>query len=156
AWKHLDLQRGQAARIRGIQGEGSMPQRKGASGRDKAPKGCFWRGNVLWAKLPGDRRVTLRTDNAATAASRRQAIVERQVAIKHFGDHRITFDEVMKKWGPHLAANQSRQTVKRYLVSIRVLRPYITGLYLDEVDHDLMAEIVEARQGEGRPNSTIK
>src|SRR3984957_10107784 len=42
----------------------------------KAPLGCYWRGNVLWAaaKVRGKRHAwTLRTSDPAIAAERREA-----------------------------------------------------------------------------------
>src|SRR5580704_6572310 len=47
-----------------------------AAAHPKAPLGCYWRGNVLWAaaKVRGKRHAwTLRTSDPAIAAERREA-----------------------------------------------------------------------------------
>jgi hypothetical protein len=55
----------------------ALPEtRPAAPARPKAPLGCYWRGNVLWAqaKIRGHRHAwTLGTSDPALAAERREA-----------------------------------------------------------------------------------
>ncbi len=117
--------------------------------RRKAPAGCFWRGNTLWGRIQAggrDIKWSLRTDNPAVAESRRKAERDRQVAAFHFGDQRRTVEETLEAWERHIRHDVSGKTVARYATSLGVLEPYLSGLYLDEIDKRKIADIVEARR----------
>lgn len=119
-----------------------MPKRK-------APKGCFWRGNTLWGRIQAngaDVKWSLRTDDPATALSRRKAEHQRQIAATRYGDQRRTWQEVFEAWERFIVDEVSGKTVTRYASSLSVLQPYLDGLYLDEIDKKLVGSIVEARQ----------
>jgi integrase/recombinase XerD len=53
----------------------------------KAPAGCAWRGNVLWAKFKVDNKVyrlTLRTDDPKVAAKRRKLHKDRLIQQRYY------------------------------------------------------------------------
>jgi integrase/recombinase XerD len=136
-----------------------MASSKGEARKPKAPRGTYWRGNVLWARFQtdgSDERVSLHTDDPAIAQARRSSLKQRKVAVAKFGDDRKPFDEVMASWATHIVRNVSAQTAKRYAVSLAQLQPFLDGLYIDEVDHDLVGEIVDARVAQSVSNATIK
>jgi integrase/recombinase XerD len=125
----------------------------------KAPKGCFWRGATLWGRFQvkgRDFKFTLRTDDPEVAKRRYAEERRRQVAASHFGDHRRMWADVMAEWAEQIGRNVAARTVQRYVSSLAVLGPHLEGLYLDEVDGELIGGIVKARQAEGVTNATIK
>jgi dienelactone hydrolase len=116
----------------------------------KAPKGCYWRDGVLYGRIQvtggPDIRWSLRTDDPKIAASRRKAERDRVVAAQHYGDQRRTFAAAMEAWGRFIADKISGKTLTRYLSSLAVLRPFLEGAYLDEIDKKLVGSIVESRR----------
>jgi integrase/recombinase XerD len=125
----------------------------------KAPKGCFWRGQVLWGRIQAggrDIKWSLRTNDPTTAKRRVESERARAVAAIHYGDHRRTFQEVLEAWSKSIISQVGQRTVARYAGSLGILQPWLDGLYLDEIDKKFVGEIVEARQKAGVTNATIK
>lgn len=119
------------------------------SSRRKAPTGCFWRGDVLYGRIQvggQDVKWSLRTDDPKVAAARRKAERDREVAKFRYGDARRLFSEAMEAWASYIADEVSQKTVNRYATSLEVLGPQLDGLYVDEVDRDLVGEIVKWRR----------
>lgn len=117
--------------------------------RRKAPKGCFWRGSVLWGRIQTggtDIKWSLRTDDPATALRRREAERKRAVAAQRYGDHRRTFAEALEGWSGFIVDQISPKTIDRYTTSLNVLQPHLDGLYLDEIDKELIGRIVAHRR----------
>jgi integrase/recombinase XerD len=126
--------------------------------RPKAPAGCYWRGDTLWAcaKVRGRRiRWSLSTDDSKIAAQRRKAGKDRAVADVH-GDAKRTFVEVMAEWAPWIEARCGAKTVERYACSLDQWAVHLDGKMLDEVTPRFIADAVRARQKEGVTNATIK
>ena len=125
----------------------------------KAPPGCFWRGHTLWGRFTVqgvEKRVSLRTDDAAVAVGRRKAKRDRAVAAAHFGDARPSWEDAVIAWGDHIAAHAKPSTVKRYAVSLKQLEPHLLGVYLDEIDKKLVGDIIRQRRAKGVTNATIR
>lgn len=125
----------------------------------KAPKGCFWRGNTIWGRAQvkkRDHKWSLRTDDHEIAKRRYKTERDRQIAAAHFGDHRRMFQDVMAEWAGEIGRNVSVKTAARYATSLKQLQPMLEGLYEDEVDGELCAEIVRKRALAGVCNATIK
>ncbi len=117
--------------------------------RRKAPKGCFWRDGVLYGRIQAggrDIKWSLRTDDPDVARARRAAERQRQIAIERYGDHRHTFEEALEAWGRFVEDQISQRTLSRYLTSLAILQPHLDGLYLDEIDRNLIGAIVAARR----------
>lgn len=133
------------------------------SHRKTAPPGCYWRGppgrEILWARIEvaGQRyRWSLRTRNAAIAASRRERRRLELIGAAHFGEVRHTYRDAAIAWSTAIAAEVAAATAKRYAVSLGQLAPFLLPLYLDQVDKARIGEIVAARQAHGASNATIK
>jgi integrase/recombinase XerD len=140
-----------------------MPKRK-------APKGCFWRDGILYGRIQvggTDVKWSLRTDDPKIAGPRREAERKRAVATAHYGDQRRTFQEALEGWEKFITDQIAPKTLKRYASSLAVLQPHLEGLYLDEIDKQLIGEIVASRRdvmtipvGKKQPiritNATIK
>jgi len=124
----------------------------------KAPAGCYWRGNTLWGRVKVRGRLirwSLETDDPAIAKARRQAGKERALADVH-GDARRTFEEVFTAWEVQLMRSVGAKTAQRYLVSLKMLAPWLDGRALNDIDGRLVAEIIRERQRAGVTNATIK
>lgn len=129
-----------------------MPQRK-------PPKGIFWRGQTLWGRIQtGGRDVkwSLRTDDPEVAKRRFKEARDRAIAIAHYGDARRSFAELLELWEQHIVRHVSPKTVVRYAVSLGQLQPLLDGLYLDEIDGALVAEIIRQRSAQQVSNATIR
>lgn len=129
-----------------------MPKRK-------APAGCFWRGEILWArkKVAGlDHKWSLRTGDAEVAKRRRKADVEKLIARVRYGDDRKTYDEAFAAWSEHIVTQVSANTAKRYGVSLGQLAKWLRPLFVDEIDKPLLRRIVTERRAAGASTATIK
>jgi integrase/recombinase XerD len=127
--------------------------------RPKAPRGCYWRGATLYARVTiggEDVRWSLQTDDPGVARERRAAGKKKLVAANKFGDDRTTFDEAMAGWSKWIGRQVGPNTEKRYACSLDQLGPFISGKHLDEVDGRLVAEIIRMRQATGVTNATVK
>lgn len=119
------------------------------SRRKTTPPGCFWRDGTLYGRIQtGGRDIkwSLRTDDPAIARSRRKAERDRAIAAQRYGDQRRTFSEAMEAWGKFIASQISPKTLTRYLTSLGMLEPHLDGLYLDEIDKNLIGAIAAARR----------
>lgn len=119
------------------------------STRPKAPKGCFWRGEVLYGRVQvggEDLKWSLRTDDPEVAKNRRRTERERQVAMFRYGDARRTLAEAMDGWAAFQVEQVSDKTFTRYMSSLGVLAPKLEGLYLDEVTPELIGDLVKWRR----------
>jgi integrase/recombinase XerD len=115
----------------------------------KAPAGCYWRDNTLWAQVmvKGQRiQWSLDTDNPKLASQRRQAGKERALAELIHGDAVHTLDELIKAWGAHFKAQSSETTFTRYMVSLGQLAPFLEGCKLLDINARLIGDIVAERQ----------
>lgn len=129
-----------------------MPKRR-------APAGCYWRGDTLWYRVivrGQEIRGTLRTDDARIAAERRARIVEELTAKVHFGQQRMTWDTAAGRFVEEVAPQQiAAGTLKRYVVSLKQVYPWLRERYVDQIDRKLVGEIVSARRKAGASNATI-
>jgi integrase/recombinase XerD len=121
----------------------------------KAPKGCFWRGPILWGrvKIKGYKHQWSLQTNDPKLAKQRQAEGKSRLVGHQFGDNRYTFDEAMAAWAPWIQKQVAAKTVQRYLVSLGQLERWLAGRHLDEIDGKLVAEIIRDRDA---TNATMK
>lgn len=115
----------------------------------KAPKGCYWRGPILWgrAQVAGrEYRWTLRTDDVRLARQRRKAWGERLIAERHFGEQRHRYKDVCADWGEHIATQVGPATFTRYLSSLKQLEPELLPFFIDEIDKAKVLAIVKRRR----------
>lgn len=118
-------------------------------GRRRAPKGCYWRGPVLWgrAQVAGrEYRWSLRTSDVAIAKRRRQAEGERLIAARHFGEQRHKYEDVFVEWSEHIATQVSATTATRYAASLKGMEPELLPLFIDEIAKATVLAIVKRRR----------
>jgi integrase/recombinase XerD len=149
----LDLQRGQAARLRAQQGA------RDTARTVKAPAGCYWENDVLYwrIKVNGrEKRGSLYTSDPAIAKQRRQAKKAELVGQARFGEDVPTrFEDVLEKWGANLIKSGAPSTHTRYLCSMDQMKPYLSGKTLSQITKRLLNDMVEERQKEVT-NATIR
>ncbi len=125
----------------------------------RAPAGCYWRDNILWAsaKIRGKRtRWSLETNDPKVAAERRQKGKDRLIADEH-GDAKRTFAEVMEDWVTWVSAECGTKTVQRYLCSLEQWSPWLDGkMFADVMRKQFLAEVVRERRKKKITNATIK
>jgi integrase/recombinase XerD len=125
----------------------------------KAPKNCFWRGDVLWGRttIAGrEYRWSLRTSDGTTARRRVQTEKDRIVAERHFGEQKHKYEDVFVEWSAYIASQVGTETAKRYGVSLKQLEPELLPLFIDEIDKANISDIVKRRQTEGVAIATIR
>jgi integrase/recombinase XerD len=130
-----------------------MPKRKAA------PKGTFWRGDLLWGRVEiqgKDHKWSLRTDDPELAKNRFKEDRERLVAQAYYGPNRHAFADVLGAWAKAIGNNVAPTTVTRYGVSLGRLEHFLDGVFLDEINGVLIADIIRQRQAHGVTNATIK
>jgi integrase/recombinase XerD len=131
-----------------------MPKRKAA------PSGTFWRNGVLYGRSQvggADIKFSLHTDDPEVAKTRLKVERERIVAAVHHGDLRRTFDDALARWAEELPHQVGHRTADRYGSSLGMLKPWLDGKYLDEIDGALVAEVIKERRKSDRvTNATIK
>lgn len=126
----------------------------------KAPANTYWRGETLWGrvKIKGELvRWSLRTGDVDVARARVEAERERLIAAAHYGDDRPTYDDVFSEWGSrHIIHEVGPLTARRYAVSLKQLKPMLTGLYLDEITTAKVGDIVNQRRTADVTTATIR
>lgn len=125
------------------------------------PKGIYTRNGIYWArfKVRGiEYRESLRTRSLAIAERRlkaaRQAIEDRV----YFGaSEAVSWPQAVVAWDAWIKRQGKRPaTIKRYLVSIIQLRPWLDDKDVQRIDADLVQQIVRERARRGTTNATIR
>lgn len=126
--------------------------------RDEASY-TFLRGATWWARFTvngKEFRGSLHTREEQAARIRAGKWRDREVAAAKFGECRKTYSEVYDAWALFITSQVGVETVKRYTVSLDQIEPFLTPLFLDEIDRDLVAEIVRQRRAAGVTVATIR
>lgn len=125
------------------------------------PKGLYTRNGIYWArfKVRGiEYRESLRTRSLAIAERRlktaRQAVEDRV----YFGaSEAVSWPQAVVAWDAWIKRQGKRPgTIKRYLVSIIQLRPWLDDKEVQRIDHELVRTIVRERARRGATNATIR
>lgn len=147
-----------------------MREPEGDSRRKKPPiPNTYWRGpwnqETLWARLEIQckpirwslrLRWPLRKGDLEIARARVEAKREGLIAAVHYGEHRKRTDEVIMSWAErHVIHQVAASTAQRYGVSLKQLKPYLEGTFIDELDRAKMRDIVDGRRAAGASTATI-
>lgn len=126
--------------------------------RDEADY-TFLRGTTWWARFTvagKEFRGSLHTREADVARVRAHKWRDREVGAAKFGEDRKSYNDVYAAWSTFITTQVGVQTVKRYMVSLAQLEPFLTPRLLDEIDRDLVADIVRERRAKGVTTATIR
>lgn len=127
--------------------------------RAKAPPGCYWRGETLWAryKVAGvEHRQSLRTGNRAEALKRRESLKKEAEEAAHFGGEVRTWQEAVIEWSMWLPSHVAAGTAKRYHTSLRMVHDHLSSLHIHEITRAVLLDIINERREDGATNATIR
>jgi integrase/recombinase XerD len=127
--------------------------------KKEAPEGCYWRGEVLWARFTvggKEYRFSLKTGDPAVARNRAAAEHAKIVAAHSFGEDRKLWADAVTAWGQYMVSQVGARTFDRYTNSLDIIDDHLTGLHVDEVSDDTVAAIVRARRAAGVSTATIR
>lgn len=116
----------------------------------------YRRGQTWWFRIQVDgkeHRRSLRTTSkliAKKAAAKVREEIELTLAT---GETRVRWKDAVVEWSQSAQQRLKPGTYKRYLWSIRSLRPYLDDLYLDQINDALLARISKRK---GVTNQTRK
>lgn len=119
----------------------------------------FLRGTTWWARFTvagREFRGSLSTRDESVARVRALKWRDREIGASKFGEDRKTYPTVFDAWSAFIIDQVGIQTVKRYMVSLAQLEPFLKPRFLDEIDRDLVAEIVRDRRAAGVTTATIR
>jgi integrase/recombinase XerD len=125
------------------------------------PKGLYTRNGIYWArfKVRGvEYRESLRTRSLAIAERRlraaREAVEDR---VFYGASEAVSWPQAVVAWDAWIKRQGKRPaTIKRYLVSIVQLRPWLDDKEVQRIDHELVRQIVRDRAKRGATNATIR
>lgn len=120
----------------------------------------YKRGETWWArfKVSGrEYRHSLRT-TVRSEAERRLKALKRDVENEaRFGIiPPQTWQSVVLSWNTHAVGDLSPKTLKRYLTSLKQVRPWLDGLEIRRIDIGKLREVVKGRRLQGATTATIK
>jgi integrase/recombinase XerD len=125
------------------------------------PKGIYTRNGIYWArfKVRGiEYRESLRTRSLAVAERRLKAAREAVEDRAFYGaSEAVTWPQAVVAWDAWIKRQGKRSgTIKRYLVSIIQLRPWLDDKDVQRIDQDTVRELVRGRARQGASNATIR
>lgn len=118
--------------------------------RPKAPAGCYWRGDVLWARFKvrgAEYRVSCRTGTPSVAAKRRER--ERQAVIDEtiYGEAGpVGWPAAVLEWTSNPPGNVTLSTLRRYASSLLMVGEHLNHLSVQQVTGDVLRGIIAARR----------
>lgn len=129
--------------------------------KPKLPRGCFWRGETIWFrfKVKGIQyRESLRTRVVADAERRMKAVRKEVEERVYFGGQEsISWPQAVVAWDGWVKRQGKRgNTIKRYLVSLMQLRPWLDAMDVQRIDMETVRKIVRDRGKLGATNATIR
>lgn len=125
------------------------------------PTGLYTRNGIFWArfKVRGvEYRESLRTRSLAVAERRLKARKQTVEDQAYYGaGEAVSWPQAVVAWDTWIKRQGKRPaTIKRYLVSIIQLRPWLDGKDVQRIDSDLVRQIVRERARQGTTNATIR
>ncbi|WP_174286668.1 tyrosine-type recombinase/integrase [Sphingomonas bacterium] len=124
------------------------------------PKNLYLRAGIYWArfKVRGvEYRESLRTRSERVAVKRlaaRREEAEDQAIYGIAGP--VGWPDAVVSWNAAIGDSLADKTLKRYLVSLRQLRPFLDHLSIQDADAEALKEMIKARKRTGVKNATIR
>jgi integrase/recombinase XerD len=125
------------------------------------PKGLYTRNGIYWArfKVRGiEYRESLRTRSEAVAERRLKARKQAVEDQAFYGAaEAVSWPQAVVAWDGWIKRQRKRPaTIKRYLVSLTQLRPWLDDKEVQRIDTALVRQIVRDRARQGATNATIR
>jgi len=120
----------------------------------------YKRGNTWWArfKVSGrEYRHSLRTAVRSEAERRLKALKRDVENEARFGIlPPQTWQAVVLSWSAHATGDLAPKTLKRYLTSLKQVRPWLDGVEIQRIDSSKLREMVKGRRVNGAGTATIR
>lgn len=120
----------------------------------------YKRGNTWWArfKVSGrEYRHSLRTAVRSEAERRLKALKRDVENEARFGIlPPQTWQAVVLSWSAHATGDLAPKTLKRYLTSLKQVRPWLDGVEIQRIDISKLREMVKGRRVNGAGTATIR
>lgn len=120
----------------------------------------YKRGETWWArfKVSGvEYRRSLRTATRSEAERRLKGLKKDIENEALFGiSPPQSWQAVVLSWNAHAVGDLSPKTVKRYLTSLKQVRPWLDGIEIRRIDIAKLREMVKGRRVNGATTATIK
>lgn len=120
----------------------------------------YKRGNIFWArfKVAGQEyRGSLRTSVRGDAERRLKAWKKEVEEEVRFGIAAPqTWPATVLSWSTHATRDLNPKTLKRYLTSLKQMRPFLDGLDLRHINAAKLREMIKGRRLQGAATATIK
>ena len=107
------------------------------------PGNLYKREGTWYARIQvhgRDIRRSLRTASRPEAKKRLAVMLDQIGHFRAYGETRHAWQDAVVEWAKS-APEIAPATFKRYLVSLRQLRPFLDELHVDEIDHKTIAKI---------------
>lgn len=112
------------------------------------PDNLFKRGNIWYARIQVqgvDSRPSLRTSSLAEAKKRLKKKLAEAEHFRHHKHNRHAWKEAVIEWRKTADEHLKPGVVKRYVVSLNQMRPFLDTLYVDEINRTKMGEIARRK-----------
>lgn len=125
------------------------------------PKGLYTRNGIFWArfKVRGvEYRESLRT-RSESVAERRMKAAKQAIEDRAFygASEAVSWPQAVVAWDGWIKRQRKRpSTIKRYLVSLTQIRPWLDDKEVQRIDTALVRQIVRDRARAGATNATIR
>ncbi len=122
----------------------------GKGKRPAAPPGCYWRGDILWArfKVGGvEYRRSLHTGSPRIAAQRRERERQQVIGAARYGETGpVAWPDAVLEWTRNPPDNLTAKTVRRYASSLIQLAPILEPYAVQEIDGDALRAVIAERR----------
>ena len=123
------------------------------------PGNLYQRGGIWWARVQvrgRDVRRSLRTRSKVEAKKRLRVVLDDIEQFRFSGHERVTWKRAVTEYTMAAPNNVKANSLKRYKVSLRQVRPWLDSKYLDEIDLRLIGRIARERGKQGATNTTVR
>ena len=110
------------------------------------PSNLYRRGDIWWARIQvrgRDVRRSLRTTSVVEAKARLKKMLDDIEHLRFFGEERVTWKAAVVAWAERVPGSIRPGTLERYVFSLKNVRPYLDGLYLDAIGPKTIARIAK-------------
>lgn len=124
------------------------------------PNNLYRRGKVWWARVQmsgNDIRKSLGTEKRSEAQIRLAAWLAKLNGSVHDGHPRALWQDAVVYYTTVFLPDQVKpSTAERYRVSLRQIGPFLSDIYVDDIDAVVIADLVEKRKLDEVKNATIR
>jgi len=109
----------------------------------------YKRGPVWWLRASANGvefRESLRTSDLKTARRLRDKRMSEITAAAYHGEVRHTWEEAVTEWASHALGQIGRNTAKRYAVSLKQIKPFLSGTDVAAIDGKTIQHLINQRR----------